>query len=158
MLSDELRRAETVSGAVWRTLKAIWKPAGHLRIFLANLRVLLGICTLQIPSSRHLTIFCLRTFISTKDFCTRLQQLRSSFHAMFPMVNIFNASRILKARIPMPQRIMRLLPPILTTSLFLSLLFLISPLARREGLEPHMVPRRLRRLQRNVRYHLDNDL
>lgn len=181
MLSDELQRAETTSGAVWRAVKVVWEPVGHkilshLRFFPANLQALLRmihpgistlLCTLHatIPPFQHSAIsFCLHTFLtsfSMIDFCICLQRLWSSFHVIFPTLSMFHVSRSLKARIPAPQRNMLGLRPLLLILIIIlsfSLLFVISSLPRREGLEPHMTPRRLRRLQRNVWYHLDSDL
>ncbi len=117
VLSDELWRAETTSGAVWRIVKAIWEPVGHkilshLRFFLANLRVLLGIVHLRISTLRcslhmtisslqHLTIsFCLHTFhasFSAIDFCACLQWLWSSFLVIFPTPSLCHVFRSLQA-------------------------------------------------------------
>ncbi len=47
---------------------------------------------------------------------------------------------------------------LMIVTLILALFLIISSLLGREGLEPHTTPRRFRRMQKNIRYHLRNDL
>jgi hypothetical protein len=173
VLSDELRRAETPSGAVWRRVKTVWEPVAHkflsqLHFSLAGFKVLHGIvslrieillCTLERTIAPSTISFCHHTFpasfISVINIGTCFHRLWSSLYVIFPTINIFHGSRGLKTCIAAPQKIMlslRALPFIL----IIFLLLLISSLSS----EPHthMTPRRLRRLQRNIQYHLSSSL
>lgn len=185
MLSDELWRAEATSGIllcsmrrVFEKMKVLWgtvanKVCPRLHFSLANLCSLLGVvrcgisaplCVLQktILSFLHLTIRLpsyLRTFLATFDmtvapvdlFASSIFDIPRRSKILFPVYVQVTANLLLSARGIIPQR----LPFILIAPLVL--LYFISSLAGGKGLEPHMTPRRICRVQKNIHYHY-NDL
>ena len=170
VLSDELRRAKATSGlcrltgkfvVLWETVSQ--KKLPHLRLLLANLRVLFGIILLRLSTFLYLITgsFDIHLFLASFNttvvsaivplapltyFCCFLPY----FYPRFSMVSVCNLSVG-----PLARRIIfQLLPLILITTFLIH--FLLMFRGRAGGLEPHVVPRKLRRVQKNVCYHSRN--
>ena len=168
-LSDELWRAETpsrlcrLSGKLvflWEIVRQNFLP--HLRFLLANFRVLFGIILLRLSNFLYLITrsFNIHPFLASFDttIVSTIDPLASLtyFCCFFPksytrflMVNVFPG--------PLPRRtIFHLLSLILITIFLIH--FLLTFPGRVGGLEPHVVPRKLRRIHKNICYHSRNDL
>jgi hypothetical protein len=167
VLSDELRRADARSGVRGLSGKVFWETVGqiflpHFHFLLANLRVFVGIIFLRL--STFFLYFITGSFIhpflagfnsaidclaSLTYFCCFLP----NFYMRFSMLSVFNAPRTLGVG-PLPRRIIFFLILITTFLIYFLLMF---P-GRTGGLEPHVVPRKLRRIQKDIWYHSCNDL
>ena len=177
-LSDELRRAETTPTITFRLRRAL----ASLKI----LRVMEPTILLNITTQIRRTLISVREFLGTLDHVRLSSRLRHTsespslrvfleltlshflkrsviesihFLASFlgrPRLAItgFQASLHLSAR----KMFARLIVMILAFTFFLIICLFIHSIQSRDRLESHTTPRRIRRIQRNLNYHLDNDL
>ena len=177
-LSDELLRAEAASGVMSYSihralakLKILRETASykmsHLRFCLADPMGLLGIVHRRIltllRSSPHFdtrSSFHVHTFLASSniivvpatDLLAMSTYFRPSLYAWFSTVQVVpTCDPQLSARKLFPRLLL------LLVTILLVLFWLIS-LPGREGLESHTTPRRIRRIQKNVRYHSRHDL
>jgi hypothetical protein len=170
VLSDELRRAEATSGLCRLSgkLLILWETVNlpHLRLLLANVRVLFGIVFLRLSTFLYLITRSFdihpflasfnSTIVSAIDPLTYFCCFLPKFYTRFSMVSLFNVRCNLSIG-PLPQRILFQLLPLILITIFLIHFLLMFP-GRAGGLEPHVVPRKLRRIQKNIRYHSGSDL